>query len=142
MEENNTEYYTDSALKAMVEFIIPRTPRLAKLYGDFMYYGALDLQVDEYVAMLIDNYGIQIPVRILEMPSMYGYFNRFVVLGFYSEWFGYGSTRFNAPGQRIREFDPISWEQVGYPGPSLSYITAYKQYIENRNKPVITSLNS
>ncbi|MBN7772467.1 hypothetical protein [Clostridium aminobutyricum] len=47
--------------------------------------------------------------------------NRFTMMGYYSEWSGYGSTRLNAPDQRKLEFFPLSWKQVGYPGPSLGY---------------------
>lgn len=47
--------------------------------------------------------------------------NRFTMLGYYSEWFGYGSTRLSPPNDRNLEFYPLSWEQVGYPGPSLGY---------------------
>ncbi len=47
--------------------------------------------------------------------------NRFTMMGYYSEWSGYGSTRLNTPNQRILENFPVSWEQVGYPGPSLGY---------------------
>lgn len=47
--------------------------------------------------------------------------NRFVMMGYYSEWFGYGSTRLESPNQRKLEYFPLSWNQVGYPGPSLGY---------------------
>jgi hypothetical protein len=47
--------------------------------------------------------------------------NRFTMIGYYSEWFGYGTTKFAPPNDRILEFYPLSWEQVGYPGPSLGY---------------------
>lgn len=47
--------------------------------------------------------------------------NRYIMMGYYSEWFGYGTTRLNAPDQRKLEFYPPSWKQVGYPGPSLGY---------------------
>ncbi len=47
--------------------------------------------------------------------------NRLTVMGYYSEWSGYGSTRLNPPNDRKLEYFPISWEQVGYPGPSLGY---------------------
>ena len=47
--------------------------------------------------------------------------SRFTLMGYYSEWSGYGSTRLDTPNQRKLEFFPISWEQVGYPGPSLGY---------------------
>ena len=41
---------------ALVDAIIPRSPILAQVYGEFMYYGALDLYVDEYLVILL-NYG-------------------------------------------------------------------------------------
>ena len=42
-------------------------------------------------------------------------------MGYYSEWFGYGTTRLDMPNQRVLEFYPLSWRQIGYPGPSLGY---------------------
>ncbi|NLL76109.1 MAG: hypothetical protein GX235_02530 [Clostridiales bacterium] len=39
------------------------------------------------------------------------------MMGYYSEWFGYGTTRLDEPNQRVLEFAPFSWEQVEYPGP-------------------------
>ncbi len=50
-----------------------------------------------------------------------GYLIRLVYMGYYSEWSGYGSTRLASPNQRILEYFPVSWQQVGYPGPSLGY---------------------
>lgn len=47
--------------------------------------------------------------------------NRLTMMGYYSEWSGYGSTRLETPNQRILEYFPLGWEQVGYPGPSLGY---------------------
>ncbi|HHV10714.1 MAG TPA: hypothetical protein GXX75_10615 [Clostridiales bacterium] len=43
------------------------------------------------------------------------------IMGYYSEWAGYGTTRLATPGQRVLEYAPVSWSQVGYPGPSLGY---------------------
>lgn len=45
----------------------------------------------------------------------------FIMMGYYSEWWGYGSTRLAEPNQRKLEYYPFSWKQVGYPGPSLGY---------------------
>lgn len=50
--------------------------------------------------------------------------NRLTLMGYYSEWPGYGSTRLNPPGQRTLEHFPVSWEQIGYPGPSKGYRAA------------------
>jgi hypothetical protein len=46
---------------------------------------------------------------------------RFAMMGYYSEWAGYGSTRLYSPNERELENHPISWKQTGYPGPSLGY---------------------
>jgi hypothetical protein len=45
----------------------------------------------------------------------------FTMMGYYSEWSGYGSTRLADPNQRRLEYYPLSWKQIGYPGPSLGY---------------------
>jgi hypothetical protein len=49
------------------------------------------------------------------------------MMGYYSEWYGYGTTRLEAPNNRRLEYYPISWEQTGYPGPSLGY-RALREY--------------
>lgn len=58
------------------------------------------------------------PTLVLSITSS---LNRTTMMGYYSEWYGYGGTRLNNPNQRELEFYPLSWEQVGYPGPSLGY---------------------
>jgi hypothetical protein len=50
--------------------------------------------------------------------------NRLTMMGYYSEWSGYGSTRFMPPDKRMLEYQPIGWGQVGYPGPSRGYRVA------------------
>lgn len=42
---------------------------------------------------------------------------RSTLMGYYSEWYGYGSTRLKEPNQRVLEFKPLSWQQIAYPGP-------------------------
>lgn len=51
----------------------------------------------------------------------YSFLIRYSMLGYYSEWFGYGTTRLNPPAQRKLEYYPFSWEQIDYPGPSSGY---------------------
>jgi hypothetical protein len=46
--------------------------------------------------------------------------NRHTMFGYYSEWSGYGSTRLLMPQARKLEYTPISWKQIGYPGPDLT----------------------
>ena len=47
--------------------------------------------------------------------------NRFSMLGYYSEWPAYGSTRLRPPSERRLEFFPMNWQRVGYPGVSYGY---------------------
>jgi hypothetical protein len=74
----------------------------------------------------------QLDIDLRSLPAPYRYntgliqfmidfLNRFVILGYYTEWSGYGSTKFDIPDKRILEQFPPSWEQVGYPGPALGY---------------------
>jgi hypothetical protein len=46
--------------------------------------------------------------------------NRHTMFGYYSEWSGYGSTRLLPPDYRKLEYTPVSWEQIDYPGPTLT----------------------
>lgn len=73
---------------------------------------------------------LQVNLAILPVPfqdnpefvrSITGALNRFTLMGYYSEWYGYGSTRLETPNLRKLEYYPLSWKQVGYPGPSLGY---------------------
>lgn len=50
-----------------------------------------------------------------------GILARYALMGYYSEWSGYGSTRLESPNNRKLEYFPLSWKQVEYPGPSLGY---------------------
>ena len=100
--------YTNETFQAFADAVIPRTPRLAEEYGKIQYFGALDLHTDEYLFLTFAY-------------SFVGSLIRFTMMGYYSEWSGYGSTRLEAPDQRKLEYFPLSWKQVGYPGPSLGY---------------------
>lgn len=176
-------YFIQNTYKALVDAIIPRTSKLAEEYGRVQYYGALDLQVDEYLIYTLDFYSIPlawltaksldaatkiflssnrrlIPSRFSEtgifatlnpidrfrvltlleqrqinpedlqvtyevdlelvLPAISS-LDRLTMMGYYSEWSGYGSTRLATPDQRVLEFYPLSWQQIGYPGPSLGY---------------------
>lgn len=42
-------------------------------------------------------------------------------LSYYNEWSGFASSRMETPEKRKLEFFPVSWKQVGYPGPSNGY---------------------
>ncbi|HZG83694.1 hypothetical protein [Paenibacillus sp.] len=47
--------------------------------------------------------------------------HQLTLFGYYSEWFGYGTTRLNAPQDRKLEWFPPGWSWSEYPGPSLGY---------------------
>jgi len=73
----------------------------------------------------IHIYLADLPIPFRDNPELILYItsalNRFTMMGYYSEWSGYGSTRLATPNQRKLEYFPISWKQIGYPGPSLWY---------------------
>jgi len=73
----------------------------------------------------LNMYLADLPIPFQNNPELILYItstlNRFTMMGYYSEWSGYGSTRLKTPNQRKLEYYPISWKQVGYPGPSLGY---------------------
>lgn len=184
---NNELQRTQETFQALVDAIIPRTPRLAQEYGEIQYFGALDSYTDEYLGWVLNNYYIPLAQPLAEMldiaatqlliyegkdrtstfaaldpidrfraiiqleqlklyyPDIFipfqnypGLFditsdlNRLTTLGYYSEWAGYGSTRLDTPTQRVLEYYPISWMQVGYPGPSLSYRAFVAEYYKLR----------
>ncbi len=66
-----------------------------------------------------------IPPILLDSADMlmdiYSMLIRFPMMGFYSEWSGYGSTRLYPPSERVLQYRPLSWEQIDYPGPSYGY---------------------
>ncbi len=71
----------------------------------------------------VDAADLPVPFRDNQtyVRNIVGALGRSTLMGYYSEWSGYGSTRMDPPNQRSLEYFPISWVQVGYPGPSLGY---------------------
>ncbi len=166
-----------NTFQALVDAIIPRTPGLAQEYGRIQYYGALDLEVDQFLIYELDHYFVPLAMEtaeildatatqwrrkqgyngpvsfavlppierlsVLEMlaqetqsPETMSYLSQldpglwrtvfsmldtYTLMGYYSEWSGYGTTKLNPPEERVLEFMPLSWQQIGYPGPSLGY---------------------
>lgn len=80
----------------------------------------------QVIDLLLQPEGIAYFPALMQMEPEYvisviSSLNRLIMMGYYSEWPGYGSTRLFPPDQRILEHYPVSWEQIGYPGPSLGY---------------------
>ncbi|MGM0880397.1 MAG: hypothetical protein ACQEXQ_05075 [Bacillota bacterium] len=78
--------------------------------------------------MLLDRLDISLqalPLPYQNNPAliqvMMSSINQLTLFGYYSEWFGYGSTRLFTPDFRRLECYPPSWGLVGYPGPSFGY---------------------
>ena len=73
----------------------------------------------------LNIYLADLPIPFQGDPELVFYttssLNRFTMMGYYSEWSGYGSTRLETPNQRKLEYHPLSWKQIGYPGPSRGY---------------------
>lgn len=122
--DSNYRNNLQNSLKFVVDEIIPRTQNLAYDLGYIQYYGALDEYTDEYLLVTLNHMN---PILVSNLIDEYGNlklsgsFVSETMMGYYSEWSGYGSTRLAEPDQRKLEFVPISWVQVGYPGPSLGY---------------------
>lgn len=125
---------TDNAYQVIVDMIIPRSPLLAYEFGIIQYYGALDAHIDEFIILRRVILGQSPSIPIAEMLDIAIHQTLLpgsdfdilpvigtTMMGYYSEWYGYGSTRLNEPNQRVLEFYPFSWKQIGYPGPSLGY---------------------
>ncbi|UUZ93675.1 gluconate 2-dehydrogenase subunit 3 family protein [Paenibacillus sp. P25] len=47
--------------------------------------------------------------------------HQLTLFGYYSEWYGYGSTRLPPAADRRLEGIPPGWIQTGYPGPAFGY---------------------
>lgn len=129
-------YYIPLA-EAMAEALDIASEQLTVLDGDNqlfrmspegVMFASLD-PIDRFRALTLleqnQLYFAELMAPLLNDPglilSAMGMLNRFTMMGYYSEWSGYGSTRLDAPDRRRLEFYPLSWKQVGYPGPSLGY---------------------
>ncbi len=179
----------DDIYKALVDAIIPRTMELAELYGDVMYYGALDLKTDEFLILSLNEFYVPLAEATAELLELFAemlwmrntsegqaflslspseifllltrvdkigdnfanlplrfqdnsalvltisnFLTRLTMMGYYSEWYGYGSTRLETPNKRTLKFRPLSWRQVGYPGPAFSYLDEVKLYYSRREE--------
>jgi hypothetical protein len=181
--------YVQTTFQAFVDAVIPRTPRLAEEYGRIQYYGAIDLQIEQFIIYELEHYPVPMAQPIAELLNMaaakwltsQGYYgsgslaalapidrlravtlleqqpvvlttlptifemnpelvttipdvlNTYTIMGYYSEWSGYGTTKLLPPQERVMEFIPISWKQVGYPGPSLGYRVLRSYRYDNVN---------
>lgn len=138
-QNNSRNEHIENYYKNFVDTVIPRTPELAYYYGFSQYYGALDSRIDEYLSIMLNSYAVplaapfanmqidpaEIPEPFKSNPAMIamvkGTLKTTTMMGYYSEWSGYGSTRLAQAEKRTLEYKPISWEQIDYPGPSLGY---------------------
>lgn len=73
---------------------------------------------------------LEVPLESLPEPftnnpgltqSMKNTITQLTFLGYYSEWTGYGSTRFNRHEYKRIEYFPVGWIQTKYPGPAFGY---------------------
>lgn len=73
---------------------------------------------------------LEIPLDLVPPPyqnnpgmiqTMIDSLTQLTMFGYYSEWFGYGTTRLFPPDYRQVEFFPPGWSLVGYPGPAFGY---------------------
>lgn len=99
-------------------------------YPDGLYFARMSPQERlETMEMLIipENityFPVELEITSEDIFPEIPWLNRTTLMGYYSEWSGYGSTKLAPPTERVMEYFPISWKQIGYPGPSLGYRVA------------------
>jgi hypothetical protein len=102
-----------------------------ELQGNYFPGGGEFCSLSRYDRILTLSYLEQLKVDLGSLPVPFQHngswvqmvvdlINRHTMFGYYSEWSGYGSTRLLTPEDRKLEYYPISWQQIGYPGPDLS----------------------
>ncbi|WP_426450705.1 hypothetical protein ACP26L_01460 [Paenibacillus sp. S-38] len=73
---------------------------------------------------------LEIPLGELPLPytnnpglvqTMVNSFTQLPYFGYYCEWYGYGTMRFDPPADRRLQFPSPGWFLSGYPGPSFGY---------------------
>lgn len=84
---------------------------------------------DRFAAInLLENF--QVDLQTLPLPYrnniglvkfIISNLHQMVMMGYYSEWFAFGATRFNPPENRHLRNQYITWHFVNYPGPSVGY---------------------
>lgn len=95
--------------------------------GDGMFYS---LSREDRLRTLDSLDRLIVPLSLLPLPfrnnpalvqTMIDTLNQLTMFGYYSEWFGYGTTRLFPPDCRQLEFVPPGWRLCGYPGPAFGY---------------------
>lgn len=108
---------------SIVEMLDAAAKQLASIKGNGESTFSALSPGDRLLAMTLLRHN-QITLDGLPMPFKNNAFNiiddltKLTMMGYYSEWFGYGSTRLKGPDQRELEFYPMSWSQIEYPGPT------------------------
>lgn len=121
--------YLVTELLLAADVYIPGTP---PYYSDSWMIDTVYTPYNQYFIFNIQHFNLSSlphPFKdnpVLVISSINSLVNS-TIMGYYSEWSGYGTTRLDSPNQQILEYHPFSWEQVGYPGPSMGY-HAFRNY--------------
>lgn len=87
---------------------------------------------------LLEN--LQVDLQILPSPYrnniglvkfIISNLHQMVMMGYYSEWFSFGSTRLAPPEDRFPKNQCLTWHLVDYPGPSMGY-RAHRGFLVDR----------
>lgn len=96
--------------------------------SDYSLFAALP-RIDRLRTIELFN-RLSVPLETLPLPyrnnpglvlTMMDSFHQLTMFGYYSEWFGYGTTRLLPPEDQRVEFEPPGWRFARYPGPAFGY---------------------
>lgn len=126
-----------AAIKLLHSGDIKRSPN-SSTFSDGGPFAALS-QKDRFEAIhMLEN--LQVDLQILPPPYrnniglvkfIISNLHQMVMMGYYSEWFSFGSTRLAPPEDRFPRNQNITWHLVDYPGPSVGY-RAHRGFLIDR----------
>lgn len=118
----------DAAAIQLIHSGAMKTPPNFSTLPDGGPFAALSPEDRFEVIHLLENSRVDLQVLPTPYKNNMGFvkfivtnIHQLVMMGYYSEWFSFGSTRLAQPEDRSPKNQNITWKFVNYPGPSLGY---------------------
>lgn len=124
----STAQLLDMGAEQLIQKGLAQHPLNPWLFPGGGQFSALSREDRLQTLALLDR--LEIPLHLVPPPyqnnpgmiqTMIDSLTQITMFGYYSEWFGYGTTRLFPPGYRQVEFLPPGWRLAGYPGPAFGY---------------------